>query len=60
MQEDLKSIYKWAKDNKMEFNAGEFEQTVHGITKNTSMESYKSFSGNSITIKNMVKALGVF
>ena len=29
MQEDLKSIYKWANDNKMEFNVGKFEQIVH-------------------------------
>ena len=29
MQEDLKSIYNWAKNNKMQFNAGKFEQIVN-------------------------------
>ena len=60
MQEDLKSIYNWAKDNKMQFNAGKFEQIVHGNTKNASVESYKSSTGDPITVKNTVKDLGVF
>ena len=60
MQEDLNAIYKWAKDNKMQFNAGKFEQIIHGKTKNTSVEPYKSPSGDPITIKNTVKDLGVF
>ena len=34
MQEDLKSIYNWAKNNKMQFNAGKYEQIVHRNTKN--------------------------
>ena len=60
MQEDLNSIYDWAKNNKMEFNAKKFEQIVHGSAKNVSVEPYKSSSEDPITIKNTVKDLGVF
>ena len=60
MQEDLRSIYKWAKDNKMEFNAKKFEQIIHGTTKNVSVEPYESSSEDPITIKNTVKDLGVY
>ena len=60
MQKDLESIYKWAKENKMQFNAKKFEQIVHGNTKNTEVESYNSTSGDPITIKTTVKDLGVF
>ncbi|MCP4255335.1 MAG: hypothetical protein GY775_18415, partial [Candidatus Scalindua sp.] len=60
MQKDLESIYKWAKENKMQFNAKKFEQIVHGNTKNTEVESYKATSRDPITIKATVKDLGVF
>ena len=60
MQEDLRSIYDWAKDNKMEFNAKKFEQIIHGSSKDVSVEPYKSSSDDPITIKNTVKDLGVF
>ena len=60
MQEDLRSIYDWAKDNKMEFNAKKFEQIIHGSSKDASVEPYKSSSDDPITIKNTVKDLGVF
>ena len=46
--------------NKMEFNSGNFEQIVHGSTKNVSVETYESSSEDSIIIKNTVKDLGVF
>ena len=59
MQEDLKSIYNWAKNNKMQFNAGKFEQIVHRNTKNPCIEPYKS-SGDPITVKSTEKDLGVF
>ena len=48
------------KKNKMQFNGEKFEQIIHGSNKNTSVESYKSPSGDPITIKNTVKDLGVF
>ena len=60
MQEDLKSIYNWAKNNKMQFNAGKFEQIVHRNTKNSCIEPYKSSSGDPITVKSTEKDLGVF
>ena len=60
MQEDLKSIYNWAKNNKMQFNAGKYEQIVHRNTKNACIEPYKSSSGDPITLKSTEKDLGVF
>ena len=36
------------------------KQIVHGSNKNTSVEPYKSPPGEPITVKNMVKDLGVF
>ena len=60
MQEDLESIYEWARKNKMQFNGKKFEQIIHGSNENTSVEPYKSPSGDPITIKNTVKDLGVF
>ena len=59
MQEDLKSIYNWAKNNKMQFNAGNFEQIFHRNTKNSCIEPYKSSSGDPITVKSKEKDLGV-
>ena len=59
MQEDLESIYKWAKDNKMEFNVNKFEQIIHGNIINVEVEPYKSPSGDPITIKDTVKDLGI-
>ena len=56
---DLKSIYNWAKNNKMQFNAGKFEQIVHRNTKNPCIEPYKS-SGDPITVKSTENDLGVF
>ena len=60
MQEDLGSIYDWAKNNKMEFNSKKFEQIIDGSTKDVSVEPYESSSKDPITIKNTVKDLGVF
>ena len=60
MQEDLGSIYDWAKTSKMEFNSKMFEQIIHGSTKDVSVEPYESSSKDPITMKNTVKDLGVF
>ena len=59
MQSDLEEIYKWAKNNKMEFNATKFEQIVHGNVKDIEVKSYKDSSGELIQIKNTVKDLGI-
>ena len=45
MQSDLEEIYKWAKNNKMEFNTTKFKQIVHGNVKDIEVESYKASSG---------------
>ena len=59
MQEDLESIYKWAKNNKMEFNVNKFEQIIHGNIQNVEIEPYRSPTGEEITIKDTVKDLGI-
>ena len=59
MQEDLEIIYRWASDNKMQFNENKFEQMAHGIIENVELESYKSPSGDRIIIKSTTKDLGV-
>ena len=55
MQEDLRSIYEWAKANKMEFNSKKFEQIIHGSTKDVSIEPYESSSEDPITKKKYSK-----
>ena len=59
MQTDLEAIYKWAKDNKMEFNEKKFEQMVHGSTRDVVNEAYTTPNGEKINVKNTVKDLGV-
>merc|ERR1712228_64749 len=59
MQEDLETIYKWARDNKMQFNENKFEQMAHGSIENVELDSYKSPSRDPIHIKNTAKDLGV-
>ena len=59
MQRDLDMIYRWAEENKMEFNENKFEQMTCGRTSGIDIESYKTPSGNEIPHKNKVKDLGV-
>ena len=59
LQRDLEKIYKWARDNLMEFNESKFEQMTHGESDNISIESYKTPSENIITPSNKVKDLGI-
>ena len=59
MQRDLDLIYKWAKNNKMEFNETKFEHMTWGITKGIDIASYKTPSGDDIPCKSKVKDLGV-
>ena len=59
MQEDLETIYKWAIENKMQFNENKFEQMAHGSIDNVELRSYKSPSGEDIEIKNKAKDLGI-
>ena len=59
MQEDLESIYKWARDNLMKFNEKKFEQMAHGNVDNITLEPYKSPSGDAIQIETTARDLGV-
>ena len=59
MQEDLESIYKWARDNLMKFNEKKFEQMAHGSVGNINLEPYKSPSGEAIQIETTARDLGV-
>ena len=59
LQRDLEKIYKWAKDNLMEFNENKFEQMTHGESDNISIESYKTPTENIISPSNKVKDLGI-
>ena len=59
MQKDLEVIYKWAVDNKMQFNVNKFEQMAHGSNENVELEPYTSPSGEDIEIKDKTKDLGI-
>ena len=59
LQRDLEKIYKWAKDNLMEFNESKFEQMTHGEYNNVPIASYKTPSQNIIMPSNKVKDLGI-
>ena len=41
MQRDLDAVYKWAKENLMEFNEDKFEQMSHGENKDVPYLPYK-------------------
>ena len=45
MQQDLNVIYKWAKDNMMEFNEKKFEKMTCGNTHRIYVHPYKTSSG---------------
>ena len=59
MQSDLETIYKWAIENKMEFNENKFEQMAHGSIKNVELKPYKSPTGEDIQTKDLAKDLGI-
>ena len=60
MQEDMRSIYNWAKNNKMEFNAKKFELIIHGSTKKCKCTSIQIIIRRPNHNKNTVKDLGGF
>ena len=63
LQADLEKVYKWAKDNNMEFNAEKFELLRYKPNKHSqgpgSTISYKSSSGTLINEKEHISDLGV-
>jgi len=58
-QRHLNMIYRWAERNKMVFNAGKFEQVVHGKSKEDAIP-YKNPEGKDIEIKKSVRDLGIW
>ena len=59
MQQDLNTVYEWAKENLMEFNDDKFEQMCHGENKNVPYIPYKGPNGKEIISEKCVKDLGV-
>ena len=59
MQDDLEILYKWARDNKMEFNIKKIEQMAHGEIENITLEPYRSPSGEDFQIKTTARDLGI-
>ena len=61
-QEDLDTVFEWAKTNKMEFNNTKFELMRYCLFDDDLKEctNYVSNSGSIITEKDCLKDLGVF
>ena len=59
LQSDLETIYKWARDNGMEFNVEKFEQITHGVNNDVTLTTYRGPNGEDITKKRIIKDLGV-
>ena len=59
MQEDLETIFKWARNNRMKFNESKFEQMAHGSLKTVTLDPYKTQCGEDIQIKDTAKDLGI-
>ena len=62
LQADLAVIYKWSKDNNMEFNCDKFELLRYRSRLSQefqSQSSYLSYNGSSIPEKQHVRDLGV-
>ena len=61
LQEDLNSIYQWAKDNNMEFNSDKFEHMHYAPrpNQNSPKPIYKSDINLEIETKQVARDLGV-
>merc|ERR1712002_398567 len=59
LQEHLNVMYKWARDNKMEFNEKKFEQMTNGNPNEPPVIHYKAPSGDQIQTKDTLRDLGV-
>merc|ERR1712002_1376752 len=57
-QEHLNMMYKWARDNKMEFNEKKFEHMTNGNPNEPPIIHYKTPSGDKIQTKDTVRDLG--
>ena len=52
-------MYKWAIENKMEFNESKFEHMTFGNSNESPLDHYKTPSGDKIQTKDTVRDLGV-
>ena len=60
LQNDLNSIYQWANESKMKFNAGKFEMMRYQLRPSEeSGPEYVTIDGQSIEQKKSVKDLGI-
>ena len=59
MYENFDTIYKWAINNKMEFNEDKFEQMTFGHKKDTTITQCKTHSNEEIPSQDTVKDLGI-
>ena len=60
LQEDLNSIYKWAEDNKMQFNDNKFESIYyHPNRRSYPNQEYITMDGAQIEQKSSVRDLGI-
>ena len=60
LQEDLNSIYKWADNNKMQFNDKKFESIYyHPNRRDYAEQNYRAVDGTSIEQKSSVRDLGI-
>ena len=60
LQEDLNSIYKWAEENKMQFNDKKFESIYyHPSRGNYADQVYRTTDGTPIEQKSSIRDLGI-
>ena len=60
LQSDLNSIYQWANESKMKFNADKFEMMRYQLRQNDeSGPTYETMDGQHIEQKKSVKDLGI-
>ena len=60
LQADLQAVYRWAKENNMEFNSDKFEHLHYSQKPNEALLSeYKSDTGSPIITKTSARDLGI-
>ena len=56
LQDDLRTVYKWADTNNMKFNANKFELLRHGKEQEIkSSTTYKSYDNSNIDDKEQIR-----
>ena len=59
LQDDLKTIYAWAKSNNMEFNSDKFDTLHYASEKDTTPTNYEADNGESIERQDSLRDLGI-